>query len=98
MTAECRSCRAPMEWAKTVPAGRSVPLDPEPVEPDHHGALVLVPGRGGPYAYGPTYLATRLAEKEGVSMAQAAALILERYEYRVSHFGTCPNADRHRRG
>ena len=40
MKTECRSCRAPIEWKKTL-SGKSIPLDLEPV-PD--GNIVLTDG------------------------------------------------------
>ena len=36
--ATCRSCGAPVIWARTVPGGKSMPVDPEPFD---RGNLVL---------------------------------------------------------
>lgn len=94
MSNACRSCKAEMLWAETVPAGRKVPLDPATVEPTARGALILVNG----FAYSHGELVDRLAQREGVSTTRAAELIRLRYDAHLSHFSTCPNARRHRGG
>jgi hypothetical protein len=43
----CRSCDAPLLWAVT-PAGRRIPLDPEPDQ--ERGNMMLATGRQGPLA------------------------------------------------
>jgi hypothetical protein len=94
VTATCRSCGADIVWAETVPAGRKVPLDAATVDPTARGALILV---GNRYAYGHADLADRIAQRQAVSVARAEDVIRSRYDAHLSHFATCPTADRHRK-
>jgi len=92
--AKCRSCDAPMVWAKTEdkperngkPAkpGRMIPLNSmdgvEPMEcPDAN--LVIV--------------GTTQTEREEVPLVRYVAAGEGKY---TTHFATCPNAPEHRRG
>ena len=77
--ATCRSCEAPILWAKTAKTGKAIPLNPEPVPADTPGALVIINGA----AYGKTAI-----DRIGTIGAS----------WYVSHFATCPNAAKHRRG
>lgn len=94
MTAACRSCGADILWAETVPGGRKVPLNVATVEPTERGALLLVANH---FAYSHTELAERIAKRQAVSLARAADVIRARYDAHLSHFATCPAADRHRK-
>ena len=97
---DCRSCGQPIAWATTA-KGHRIPLDPDPVSPDARGAMVLVPRAPGslvkePWAYGLSDLVESMAERLAVDLDQARALVMSTYEARLSHFATCPDADRHR--
>lgn len=101
MTDKCRSCGKPIEWA-TTPKGHRVPLDPEPVASDAHGALILVPSHlpmymSEPWAYGLSVLVERMVEQLGVEADAARTRIAVTYEARLSHFATCPEAGKWRR-
>lgn len=79
--AECRSCGAPIKWIKTT-AGRSMPCDAE----------------GRTYKENPNGAAVIITESGNVVRAdidvdskQASGVGY------ISHFATCPNANRHRR-
>lgn len=98
MSDRCRSCNAEVLWAKTVPAGASMPLDVREVAAGTKGALVVIYGASDrAFAYGPAELAERLAKKNGYSLARAEQLVATDYPWHLSHFSTCPNADQHRR-
>ena len=102
----CRSCDAPLRWAITD-RGRRIPLDPAPVDLDHHGALIvvpeenLVPGAGVHVIDRALSLGAvihKLISARGVTPERARELITERgLTAHVSHFATCPNARAHRR-
>ena len=82
MIGQCRSCRAPVIWARTE-AGKRMPLDPEPtadgnVRPD-------IPNR---YDGEGNVLVAVLGPLE--REAHDGPL-------HVPHFATCPDADRWRR-
>lgn len=47
MSAKCRSCGAPIEWATSETTGKSIPLD---LVPTANGNLVLVNGRSRYYS------------------------------------------------
>jgi hypothetical protein len=76
--AQCRSCGAPIIWAKTQ-GGKNIPLD---AEPGMNGNILLSNGIAiycdpiDPDFY------------DGLSGEN------QRY---VSHFATCPNAEKHRK-
>lgn len=70
--ASCRSCGAPIEWAKWADSGKAVPLD---VEPAVNGNLAMVAGKVHRFTY------------EDFKLGR---------ERRVSHFATCPDADKWR--
>lgn len=98
MSSQCRSCPAEVLWATTVPRGAKVPLDPTPVQPGTRGALACVKGDRELFAYGLKTLAERIANKEQIPAEEARQAALDRYEWRTSHFSTCPNAGQHRKG
>lgn len=82
--ATCKSCDAPVRWAKTV-AGKSIPLDPVPT---NTGNIRLVQGGGTDGGL--------LAEvMTGDVLAEHLARGKTTY---TTHFATCPNAKAHRRG
>lgn len=83
MIGRCRSCRAPILWSKTE-GGKRMPLDPEPV--DGGNVALGVPNR---YDAEGNVIATVLGPLE----IEAADEPLY-----VTHFATCPDADRWRRG
>lgn len=77
---KCRSCDAPIVWTETE-RGKSMPVDATPVKT---GNIVLhhqSDPRQAP-------IAIVLAKNQ-----TCPSWAVERY---VSHFATCPNADRHR--
>lgn len=82
MNARCRSCNAPIRWART-PAGKAMPLDARPTL----GGNVLL--REATPPADPT--AQVLA---GVDLADAHTRGRELY---VPHFTTCPEAAKWRR-
>lgn len=82
MTSPCRSCRAPILWART-PAGKRTPLDPEPVK-DGTIQLVIVGG---------VEMAIVLTNPADIAGCQVDGIPL--YQ---SHFASCPNASAWRRG
>ena len=84
----CRSCDAPILWVVTQ-AGRSMPLDPDPVE----GGNVEMTGRYGETRQG-TVVPLVVVHAGGEQLALDGVPTAPRY---VSHFATCPNADEHRR-
>lgn len=45
MSATCKSCSAPIEWAKSARTGKAMPLD---LEPTAHGNLVVIDGVAHP--------------------------------------------------
>jgi hypothetical protein len=71
MADRCRSCLAPIKWAKTI-RDRRIPLDPNP-SPD--GNIELING---------------IAHVVGTSDNPADIR-------HISHFATCPHANKHRR-
>lgn len=74
--AACKSCDAPIRWAKSKTTGRPMPLD---VEPSEEGNLVIV--REG--AHGITEEVARAATDEDRKLLRPMYL---------SHFVTCPQA------
>lgn len=79
----CRSCGAPVVWAVTVD-GRRMPVDRDPVD---GGNVLLAPSvepGGSPTA---TVVGKRVQE----------TLFGDNGPRYVSHFATCPDANRHRR-
>lgn len=88
MSARCRSCQAPIVWAKTL-TGANMPVDPvpdpggnmilaaiDPSDPEGGYAVIMVSGL--------TDAARDAADRVGVLFHQ-------------SHFATCPQAAQHRR-
>jgi hypothetical protein len=84
-TGTCRSCAAPIVWTLTT-KNRRMPLDPEPVNDGN----VVVTGRilAGRDRDTPTILVLRPGEDEHLDA--------DRLRY-VSHFSSCPDAQKHRR-
>jgi hypothetical protein len=76
-----------------------IPLDPDLIDPRlSSGALACLPdGDGGIIAVGRTQLAEEIATAEGVDFQTARSRAYMRYDWRNSHFATCPEADTHRR-
>ncbi len=81
--ARCRSCTAPIVWARTR-AGKSMPLDRDPVV---DGNVTVVGWDGAVAASTPIVVVGQLG-LEDVPMSE--------WRY-VSHFSTCPDAASHRR-
>jgi hypothetical protein len=79
----CRSCGAEIVWAFT-PEGHRMPVDAEPVD---GGNVVLSPASSPGQAPTATVVGRRVQ----------ASLFGDDGPRYVSHFATCPNADRHRR-
>lgn len=98
MSDKCRSCGSGIQWALT-PKGHRIPLDPAPVDHREHGAMVLVPdaGKALTWAYSFADLKKRLLEASDVAPEVIERNIISKYEARLSHFSTCPNAAQHRR-
>ena len=78
----CRSCEAPIIWARNQQTDRLMPLDAKPVAT---GTLLLDP----PPRSGEPVLVTS-------SHALYAARVVAGEPLYVSHFATCPNAAAHR--
>ena len=78
----CRSCHAPIRWARTE-HGRKIPLDVvEAPAATRHGLFAL----------------RDLASSEGpLAIAVSRAQVMPGDPLYVSHFATCPNANEHRR-
>ena len=79
----CGSCNADIEWVMTE-KGKRMPMDAEPVE---GGNLVLT---------GATIRGAREV-RYLTKKAQPSPLLGESEETYVSHFATCPEAERYRR-
>lgn len=77
----CRSCHAPILWARTE-RERRIPLDPAPYT--------------GPAAGGLFVLRDQASAEGPLAVAVTAAAYDDEPRY-VSHFSTCPHADEHRR-
>ena len=99
MSAECRSCRAPIQWAMTAQS-RRIPLDQTEVDPESRGAQVLFMDRGG-------ILQARPLEQAAEEVARQHAWSISRARHEIltgavgsvhaSHFATCPNSKQHRK-
>lgn len=84
---ECRaeSCSAPVRWVKTL-AGKKMPLDVEEAPPAT-GNVYLVAGAEGPIA-----CYTKIDSEHHQKLVAVGARLF------TSHFFTCPEADRFRKG
>lgn len=92
----CRSCGAEIIWAFTAGrrdededrSSRRIPLDAKPIEKMTRGAFVLARGveLGEPVAIDANWFYAGRSPM----LARLPALF-------ITHFATCPNADRHRR-
>ena len=82
----CKSCGAKIVWIKTQ-NGRSMPCNEEQVEyqKNYRGSALIVT-KDGEVARG------NIVKDSGSALAP----IVDGIGY-VSHFATCPNADKHRR-
>lgn len=78
----CRSCLAPIEWAKTV-KGYRLPLDPKG-RPGPPGNVIVLENSDGT----PLVRALKAGERE----------LHDERKLRRSHFATCPDAAAHRKG
>lgn len=99
--ARCRSCSAPIWFGLTL-KGKRMPIDPTPVE---DGNVVIVEmerrmeaqvanlGRGGA-AHATEGAGDELPRVRVLRAGEHVPVDLPRY---VSHFATCPEAQRHRR-
>ena len=81
--AECRSCDATVLWAIVQKGGKRIPLDPDPVE---RGNIAIVGEREDQYGTSPLVAYVQPDALPGMSEP--------RY---VTHFATCPHADKHRK-
>lgn len=86
MIVPCKGCGAPIEWVKTQ-NGVAMPVNPEYVEIDINGpkTITVVTDEGKVEMGGPVETDTLFSTGMVV-------------RGRVSHFATCPNAGRFRRG
>ncbi len=79
--AKCKSCGAQIQWIRTK-MGKAIPVDPEPV----------------PY-WKKEGAAGRVVTPEGEILCcefESKEIVATGVGY-ISHFATCPHADRHRR-
>lgn len=88
----CRSCGAPVIWAKTA-AGKLMPLDAVSLSIDTPGAFVIKQGE----AIAVDRAVEMYAADKAVSIAHARQWLDEDRGAHLSHFATCPNASSHRR-
>ena len=87
-TGRCRSCGAPILWARMKNTGRAIPLDEKPT-PDGN---LWASQKTGPKGI---ELVVHFAPDKNAPRQD----VLDRERRRwVSHFATCPNATKHRRG
>jgi hypothetical protein len=80
--AKCRSCGAPIRWARSATTHTAIPLD---AEANPNGNLQVVEWND-----------TRNPQTPTPVVAVNPTKALTDYRY-MSHFVTCPNADKHRR-
>lgn len=93
----CRSCGAEVLWRRTV-AGRSMPLDFEPCEPDTPGAMIGWDDGGQQLVAGVEVAAEQIALRDHHSAKWAKHRIADgEFPAHLSHFATCPNGPQHRR-
>ena len=79
----CRSCRAPIIWARTE-RGKKMPLDTPGKTPDE------LPN-------GTTFVLRERDHPDGpLAMAASTVAFPDELHY-LSHFATCPDRDEHRR-
>ena len=79
---QCRSCGAPVRWARSKSTGQAMPLDP-PANPNGNLGVVEIVEQHGKALSLPV-------------VAVNPTRSLTEYRY-LSHFVTCPNASTHRR-
>ena len=86
-TTPCTSCGAPIVFVLSAKKRRRIPCDPDLVElvADVHGKEVVITD-AGEYQRGWT------------PTAAAKDREARRVVGRISHFATCPHADKHRKG
>ena len=80
----CRSCGTPIEWVRTSPEGKVMPLDPDPLD---DGNLVRT-GATSTTRMGTTVAVVRYLDPDTPPLPGIDPP--ERY---VSHFATCPDSD-----
>ena len=83
-SASCKSCQAPVIWAKSKTTGKAMQVDAEPAE---NGNILLV--ETGHFQRGYEFRVLNAADIEAARLRHDSLY--------VSHFATCPDADRHRR-
>lgn len=92
MAATCRSCGAPIVWART-PAGKRTPLD---AKPEKRVVIVVgdVDAEGLEREGGAGTIVDGIIGCSGCADREdARAIVVDAY---VSHFATCPDAERFR--
>lgn len=93
-TPTCRSCGAPIRWAVSEASGKRIPLD---LEPSDTGNIVET-GRTHPTG---VPMIRYLKKSQQPMMANLLALAVAGPELPapryVTHFATCPNAEKHRK-
>ena len=77
-------CGKRVIWATTA-KGKAIPLEPDPVDPGHHGALCLV----GSQALGRVDAVRRIAQMFSVDEATADAKARDDYGWYVAHMPFC---------
>lgn len=92
MSARCRSCGAPIVWARTS-RGRRIPLDAAP-DPER-GNVVLDGGRALVFA-SPADARREIGEREAVRAMPARSEAAPTQH--TAHFATCPHAHQRRSG
>jgi hypothetical protein len=93
-TAECRSCKAPIYWAKVKKKNGDIgnhPLDKAPSPDGTHRATLTIKAKED----GQTEI---IVDATWIPPKERAALVERGVRLRTSHFATCPNAEQHRRG
>lgn len=80
----CRSCGAVIEWVRSERSGKWIPLDIDPVD---EGTIQLDYQQSG----------ARWAKFLNIEEAAELRAVDPDVELYVSHFATCPNADKHRK-
>lgn len=88
MSDTCRSCKAPIEWAYTE-RGRRMPVDKEPTPEGNITLSHREQGRSPIAIYNST---EQIEEKR-----KQAATRGEDARFFVSHFASCPYANKHRK-
>lgn len=87
---KCKSCGAEITWIKTRD-GKSMPCDSEPVYfiPDPKGKSLIVTDNGQ------TVKGDIVDKKVALYSQDEKVTVMTGH---ISHFATCPNANKHRKG